>query len=243
MRPPRFRINRRSCWPKTVATDELPAITRSTLERSIRVHRTNLLLTAVTGSRRQIPLMSATAAGEEIELEWLGSRLDITPGIFQITQRPLDLAINGAGWFVVTLEDERLYTRDGSFSLDPEGRLGLLTPRGFAPLVPSIVVSDATQRIEVQTNGSVYVTENADVESKVVGQVEVVSFLDDTALRLHASGCYRATAEAGRPTQLLSQGSKGSAVQVRSGMLERTNVNVEAEMLAIERLAAGLKRD
>ena len=49
--------------------------------------------------------------------------VDFTPGPVRVTERPLDFALKGDGFFVVTKDGKDYYTRDGSFSLDPEGRL------------------------------------------------------------------------------------------------------------------------
>lgn len=221
----------------------LSATTRQALERAARVHRTNLLMANVTGYRQQLPILAAVASGEAIELEHLGTRLAVTVGLYEATQRPLDMALSGPGWFTVTLGDERLYTRNGHFSLDPEGHLGLMTSRGFAPVVPPIQLPETAVQIEVQANGKVSVLEKETKEVRLVGELEVVSFLDDAALRLHPSGCYAATPEAGASARRLPANKANSVTEVRNGVLEGSNVVVEAEQRALDRIHALLRSE
>src|SRR5437867_393216 len=74
-------------------------------------------------------------------------------GDFKKTDNPLDLIVQGDGFFKVTLPDGSTgYTRDGAFSLDRDGQV--VNAQGF-PLEPAITIPQGTVRIDVGADGTV----------------------------------------------------------------------------------------
>src|SRR4029078_12419944 len=80
----------------------------------------------------------------------------MTQGTYLPTDKPLDVAIRGEGFFKITLPDGRTaYTRDGSFELDAQGRL--VTSKGYL-LQPSITIPQNSPGITINAQGTVSVT-------------------------------------------------------------------------------------
>src|SRR4029453_18047250 len=91
------------------------------------------------------------------------------------TDKPLDIAIRGEGFFKVTLPDGRTaYTRDGSFELDAQGRV--VTSQGYV-LQPGISVPQNSSGLSVNAQGSVSVTPAGTPTPTVLGQVELTMFI------------------------------------------------------------------
>lgn len=98
----------------------------------------------------------------------VGTQKIFTPGSLQTTEQPLDMAVNGRGFFQVLLPDGTVsYTRDGSFHLNSDGQI--VTSNGFA-LEPAIVVPNETQTFTVGQDGTVSVTTTGNAQPQVIGQ-------------------------------------------------------------------------
>jgi flagellar basal-body rod protein FlgG len=86
----------------------------------------------------------------------VGTQKNFTAGSLQTTEQPLDMAINGRGFFQIMQPDGTTsYTRDGTFHLDSNGQI--VTANGFA-LEPAIVVPADAQTFTVGQDGTVSVT-------------------------------------------------------------------------------------
>ncbi len=134
---------------------------------------------------------------------------DFTPGPLIRTDNPLDLAIDGSGFFVI---EGGLYTRRGVFTLDNEGFLTTTDGRKVMGEGGPIRVPSA----------DVVVTEDGDVvvDGEVVGKLKIVDFTDYSAMQ-RISGQYYTTTE---------PPSRASA-QVKQGYIEGSNVNVVRQMI------------
>ncbi|MBM3565644.1 MAG: flagellar basal-body rod protein FlgF [Alphaproteobacteria bacterium] len=105
---------------------------------------------------------------------------DITDGEIQSTGNALDVAINGAGYFVVQTPEGERYTRNGRFQLDQSGRL--VTQQGHAVLSDggAITFGQRDQTIDIAADGTI------SAESGRLGKLRVVTF--DNEMRLRQSG-------------------------------------------------------
>lgn len=223
------------------AGSNLSAETRLALERRCAVHRHNLLNASTPGFRRLIPLFAAgsltfpdSATSELAETggcRWVGVRLDSRVFPFERTSRPLDVAIEGPGWFVVKDGEEQAYTRNGSFSFNDQRQLGLETPLGFRPVEPAIIVTDPSSLVIVEGDGQVYrFAEKTGRDRSPLGTLQVVQFRDESALRPRPDGLYAPTIRSG--AAFLGVG----ADSIQSGALESSNVNVDHEQAALHRV-------
>lgn len=121
-------------------------------------------------------------------------------GQFQQTGNPLDLALNGEGFFQVQLPDGRVgYTRDGSFGINSIGRLA--TGAGQA-VVPEIVVPADATRIYVYPNGAVFTQRGAADRPEAwqqIGQIQVATFPNLQGLVAAGANTFVASPAAGLP--------------------------------------------
>ncbi|MGA1863330.1 flagellar basal-body rod protein FlgG [Deferribacter thermophilus] len=148
-------------------------------------------------------------------------------GNFQQTGNPLDVAIEGDGFFQVTLPDGTIgYTRNGSFKVDADGNL--VTAQGYL-LEPNIAIPENALEIIVGEDGTVSVTLPGEAEPTELGQIELAKFINPSGLRSIGKNIYLQTAASGEPiTGIPGEDGFGTLAQ---GILEMSNVNVVEEMV------------
>lgn len=149
-----------------------------------------------------------------------------TQGSFQQTGNTYDVAIEGDGFFQVTMPDGTLaYTRDGAFKKDSQGRL--VTSEGY-PMEPQIQVPDNATDITISADGRVTATvpNQAPV---AVGDIQIVRFVNPAGLDNIGRNLLKETAASGTPV-LSTPGQDGSGTLVQK-YLEMSNVAVVEEMV------------
>ncbi|HAW49462.1 TPA: flagellar basal-body rod protein FlgG [bacterium] len=149
-------------------------------------------------------------------------------GSLEETGNPLDLAIEGDGFFQVLLPDgETGYARAGSFAKDAEGRI--VTSNGYI-LQPEIVIPEDATEITIKEDGTVYVIAGGDMKTPVeVGKIEIVRFINPSGLSAQGKNVLRETAASGDPI-IGTPGIEGFG-RIAQGFLEMSNVNVVEEMI------------
>jgi flagellar basal-body rod protein FlgG len=166
----------------------------------------------------QVGLGTRSAASEVIQLE----------GDFTQTGNPLDLAIQGAGFFQVLLPDgQTAYTRAGSFHLDANGNL--VTQDGD-PVQPSITIPPAATSVTVASDGTVSITLPGQIAAQQVGTLQLAQFNNPGGLNSTGSNLFLATAASGDPIVGAPGGSEGLG-SIQQGMLEQSNVSVVTEFV------------
>lgn len=204
----------------------LVGLTRQlTLRRALDVTANNVANMSTAGFKVERPLMGAseadrparTADGGSISFvrDW-GLARNFTPGQLELTSRPLDVALRGEGFFTVeTPEGETRYTRDGRFSVDPDGQL--TTAAGH------LVLNDVGSPINVPADVTEFLIDDSGAilaGGQRVAQLGVVRFADNTSLDKAGDGTFRSDAPA-------------VAVEdpdVRQGYVEQSNVNPIGEI-------------
>lgn len=147
-------------------------------------------------------------------------------GSFQQTSNPLDIAIQGRGFFQIQLANgETGYTRSGSFGRDAQGQL--VTASGN-PLLPNITLPTDTQNIHIAQDGTVSVEQPGSLSS-VVGQIQVVAFSNPAGLSHLGNSIFQATNASGEP--LTGNPGENGFGGLGQGMLEMSNVNMVEEMV------------
>jgi flagellar basal-body rod protein FlgG len=150
-----------------------------------------------------------------------------THGTPKSTENPLDLAIEGDGFFQILLPDGTIaYTRDGAFKKDGEGRL--VTSDGFY-LEPEIIIPEEAVEIAIGADGTVAVKLAGESEPQVIGQIELARFINPAGLQSMGRNLYLATAASGVPT-VGTPGMDGLG-SIAQGFLEMSNVQVVEEMV------------
>lgn len=148
-------------------------------------------------------------------------------GNFQQTGNPLDLTIEGDGYFQVEMQDGTIgYTRAGSFKVDANG--DLVTPEGYR-LQPGITIPDNAVEMAIGHDGTLSIMVPGEEEMTEIGQFELAKFLNPSGLRALGKNVYAATGASGEP-QTGVPGADGIG-SLNQGFLEMSNVNVVEEMV------------
>ncbi len=148
-------------------------------------------------------------------------------GALQQTGNPLDVAIEGQGFFQIRRPDgEVQYTRAGSLITNPQGQL--VTQDGM-PVEPQITIPQGVTSVNIGSDGTVSVTLPGSSETQEVGRIELASFTNPGGLQAGGRGLYRATAASGQPI-VAPPGEEGNGL-LSQGMLENSNVEVVTEMI------------
>lgn len=153
-----------------------------------------------------------------------GRRMDMSNGAFAPTGRPLDVALDGEGFFVVDTPNGQRYTRNGHFSLDSDRKLVTednLTVQGTDG---PIIVGDG--EIRVDGDGSIYAGQTK------AGQLMVVKFGDAGALGRDQYSRLRSDGQIATPVE---------NAKVRGGTLESSNVSVAERLAQLTTLSRGFE--
>ncbi len=146
-------------------------------------------------------------------------------GSLQNTERSLDLAIEGRGFFQITLPDGSVgYTRTGSFSLNQDGVL--VSSQGYT-LEPAINVPQGSTGLTISCDGIVSAVTNG--TSTQIGNIQLADFVNPGGLEAMGGNLYRETVASGAALQA-APGQNGIG-EVAQGMLEASNVSVVEEMV------------
>jgi flagellar basal-body rod protein FlgG len=166
----------------------------------------------------QVGLGTRTAASEVIQLQ----------GDFSQTGNPLDMTIQGPGFFQVLLPDgQTAYTRAGSFHLDAQGNL--VTQDGN-PVQPSVTIPSGVTSVTVAQDGTISVTLPGQTAAQQVGSLQLALFNNPGGLNSTGSNLFLATTASGDPVVGTPGGSEGLGSIVQ-GMLEQSNVSVVDEFV------------
>jgi flagellar basal-body rod protein FlgF len=155
--------------------------------------------------------------------------IDYREGPMKATNAPLDLFIKGRGFFSVMADDGVYYTRNGNFSLDPDGLL--ITSDGS-----KVMANDGFIRVDKDT--PVTITENGEVTQKgeIKGVLKIVDF--ETPYTFQRSG------ESRLQPLIPSSGEKSSAgFSIRQGYLEGSNVEMIRNMVQMISLYRNFEAD
>ncbi|MEW6281427.1 MAG: flagellar basal-body rod protein FlgG [Candidatus Eremiobacterota bacterium] len=148
-------------------------------------------------------------------------------GVFEQTDNPLDLVIEGEGFFQVTMPDgTQTYTRDGSFKRDSTGTL--VTSDGY-PLEPAVVLPPEATQVSIASDGTVSVMLPGSEEPTQVGQVTLARFANPAGLNSLGRNLFSPTPASG-PAATGGPGTDGFGT-LGQGFLEKSNVNVVEEMV------------
>ncbi len=149
-------------------------------------------------------------------------------GDFDNTGNPLDVAIQGQGFFQITLPTGDLaYTRSGAFHLDQNGNV--VTAQGD-PLTPNITIPSNALSVSIGTDGTVSITLPAQAQAQQVGQIQLATFPNQGGLNSIGQGLFQPTLASGDAILGIPGGSDGLG-SLQQGNLEESNVNVVTEFV------------
>ena len=147
-------------------------------------------------------------------------------GNLSATDNTFDLAIQGKGFFQVTMPDgTTAYTRDGTFQLNSSGQI--VTHDGYT-VQPGITVPSNAIDVTINNSGEVLVKIEGQVALSNVGQFNISTFLNDAGLQAVGDNLYKETPASGTATSS-TPGSTGFGT-ILQGFLETSNVNAVEEV-------------
>jgi len=208
--------------------------------QALEVIANNLANINTTGYRGQQPLFRSLLASSSGEFNdplnqainnfsaLGGSRADLTPGNLQSTGNPLDLAVEGSGFFAIQTPAGTLYTRNGNFQVSANGHL--TTGSGDFVLGEQGPVTLPSGEISIGPDGTI------SVGGAIAGKLRVMEFLPDSSPEAAGQSYYAAP-----PNQVRIAANS----YVRQGMLESSNVNpvtAVVDLLMVQRRAEMLER-
>jgi flagellar basal-body rod protein FlgG len=149
-------------------------------------------------------------------------------GNFQQTGNPLDLVIQGNGFFQIRLPDGSVaYTRDGGFQFDANGNV--VTASGNA-LEPQITIPSAAQSITIAQDGTVSYTQPGQTAAQVAGQIQLALFPNPAGLNSMGQNLFQQTDASGTPT-VANPGWQEGLGTLMQGYVEGSNVSVVEEFI------------
>jgi flagellar basal-body rod protein FlgF len=177
-------------------------------------HTTNNLANASTPGFKAEHLRALQALGADGETP-AETIVDFSRGPAEMTGNALDINIEGDGFFVVQTNEGLAFTRKGDFTIDRENRL--VTQDGAPVMGEGGAITLSKGKVHVSRDGSVM------VDADVVGKLRIVDFDNRTALTRTENVMYRDSGSAGM--------KPSPGMELASGYLERSNVNVIREMV------------
>jgi flagellar basal-body rod protein FlgF len=193
---------------------------------AVRVIGHNIANAQVSGYRRQIPVNSVSetyaAVADEASAELRTTRLtaptaaietDLRAGSLRSTGRPLDVALDGAGFFLVQSAEGTLLTRKGELQVSAEG---VLTVNGAAILGELGLMDIGVGVPAIDADGTVR------VDGQVLDRLRVVQVTDESALQYLGNGMFSVAGSAVVSDQQAS---------LRQGFLEESNISPVGEMV------------
>ncbi len=190
------------------------------LRRRMDMIANNMANMSTTGYKAEKPLFTSvlreSTRGDKVAyVEDFGSIRDLSMGTMQPTSNPLDLAINGEGYFQVETPDGIKYTRNGMLMLNNSGEI--TTHDGYPMLDDSgnaIVIPTNTKNITVSNDGTIT------ADGSQIARIQPVMFEKERELQKLPNGLYE-TEEKPAPLEKF---------EIRQGMIEGSNVVPILEM-------------
>ncbi|MCB1518448.1 MAG: flagellar basal-body rod protein FlgG [Hyphomicrobiaceae bacterium] len=150
----------------------------------------------------------------------------MSQGSVEVTNKDLDVAIRGEGYFIVNLPDGRTaYTRDGSFERNSSGEL--VTIDGYE-VQPGIVIPDTARSVSISDDGVVEAFLNNDSTPTQLGQLQLARFVNKHGLEAMGENLFLETDASG--TAQVGSPNADSFGSVLQGYLELSNVNAVTEI-------------
>jgi flagellar basal-body rod protein FlgG len=178
---------------------------------------------APTSTAAEAPVGLQTGLG----VRSVASSRDFSRGNMRSTSGPLDLAVEGDGFFQVQLPNgDTAYSRSGSFHLSAEG--AIVTSEGY-PMQPAITIPPNATSISISKEGIVSVSVPGQSAAQQVGTIELASFRNAAGLSAVGGNLFLATTASGEAT-VAAPGADAMGT-IAQGYVEDSNVSVVEEMV------------
>jgi len=148
-------------------------------------------------------------------------------GSLQMTGNPLDIAIEGNGFFQVLMPDGTIaYSRDGAFKMSADGQI--VTSDGFF-VQPGVTIPADASEISISPDGTVAVLIPGEAEPQEIGQLELAKFINAAGLQAIGHNLFTQSAASGDP--ILGTPTLDGYGRINQGYLEMSNVEIVDEMV------------
>ncbi|MCF8719196.1 flagellar basal-body rod protein FlgG [Nitrospina gracilis] len=148
-------------------------------------------------------------------------------GDFAQTQNPLDIAIEGDGFFQITTPSGNIaYTRAGTFKLNQTGQI--VTSDGLL-MQPAVTIPQNALNISVDPSGVVSVTQPNSPTPSVVGNIQIATFQNPAGLQALGDNLFLQTGSSGTP--IVGTPALDNRGAIKQGFLELSNVSVVEELV------------
>ena len=183
-------------------------------------------------------LQPGTASGQQTTVPaglqiGLGTRatsneIVFSQGAFTQTGNPLDLVIQGNGFFQVQEPTGNLaYTRAGEFQLD---KSGTIVDASGNPIQPQITIPPEAQAITIASDGTISYTLPNQIAAQQAGQIQLATFQNPAGLNSLGNGLYLPTDASGDPTVGVPGSAEGMG-SLLQGYTEQSNVSIVDEFI------------
>lgn len=154
-----------------------------------------------------------------------------TEGSLTETERPLDVAISGEGFFQVRdpFTDEVFYTRAGNFNVNDQGTLVVGSSHTGRAVEPRLTVPEDATYVQINPDGGVWVIQPPTVELQEIGQFELATFINPEGLLRMGENLYQETEASGTPTT--DRPGLNGMGQLKQKYLEMSNVVPVVELI------------
>ncbi|TJZ73826.1 flagellar basal-body rod protein FlgG [Chitiniphilus eburneus] len=179
---------------------------------------------ASTSQQTQLPTGLALGTG----VKPVATARVFLQGNLQLTDGPLDMAINGEGFFQISLPDgTTAYTRDGGFQVDSQGNV--VTMSGYQ-IQPALQVPQGTTKLSIGKDGTVTAIINNDSAAPVqLGNIQLATFINPPGLQSIGENLFLETAASGAP--VVGQPGTNGLGAINQNYVETSNVNVTEELV------------
>jgi len=162
------------------------------------------------------------------------TQIDMEQGAMESTNRPLDVAIEGPGFFRVKIMpgigDGNGYTRAGNFFVNKDQQLVLGMGDGYR-LDPAITIPPSATGISVSNDGRVDYLLPGQINRQSAGQIKLANFINPNGLKLLGGNIYQETESSGQA--ILSTPGKDGVGTLQQAFLEGSNVDPVKELVSL----------
>ncbi|MAV75709.1 MAG: flagellar basal-body rod protein FlgG [Cellvibrionales bacterium] len=157
----------------------------------------------------------------------VGTQKQFSTGSLQVTDQPLDLAINGRGFFEILQPNGQIaYTRNGEFHLSADGEV--VNADGLI-LQPAISIPEGAQSITIGQDGTVSVLLAGDTSPTQLGSIQLTDFINPAGLQAMGANLFLETVSSGTAQQ--GTPSLNGFGSLQQGSIENSNVNIVEELV------------
>jgi flagellar basal-body rod protein FlgG len=250
------RLEEQVAFPAPRRTVEAGFIESSVtaIEAAERVIANNIANASTVGFKRSRPVFTEKSSRQGTDqaavdqpglpetatsAAWRGTSLtqtqvDHSQGRHRETKQPLDLAIQGDGYFQISDGNQILYTRSGTFSVNQSSQVVLVCGERRLLLKPGVALPVDTVQISISSGGIVSILQAGTSQLQPIGKIQLARFINPAGLAAQGDQLFAETSTSGKP--VIAIAGDESIGKICQGYLEEANVDLETELAELRRL-------